>query len=224
MLIVKGLGGRTTARFVGTMLTGVALILGSGLVSAGPTQCTGAMSNTTVNGDLTVPSGATCSLDHVTVTGNVTVQANGSFFITTGTGMDTVIGGNVSANGCNRFDIESTGGTGRIAIGGSLTIANCTGSGFYGGRGNSIAMPMNVLVGGNVKCSNNNDNCVFDYVVFGGNVDCSANDGGCVLQSPAIAGNVTMNNNTNGANGISNGIIGGDLKGTLPPRPARAIP
>src|SRR5436309_3419762 len=105
--------------FIGFLLS-VVTSIAPGLASAGPTTCMGPLANSTVNGDLVVPPGATCTLDHVRITGNVTVQTNAALFVTTFTGLDTTVGGNITANGCNGVDLESTGATGRIAVGGSL--------------------------------------------------------------------------------------------------------
>src|SRR6185369_5277654 len=96
----------------------------------------------------------------------------------------------------------------------NLTITNCTG-GFNGGRGSSFSPPtppQTLMIGGNVKCSNNYPNeCVFDYVFIGGNLECSGNFG-CTLQTDAIGKNVTINNNSGVGGSVNNSLIGGDVK------------
>src|SRR6516162_724290 len=66
-------------------------------------SCTGTVGGgaavTTLNGNVTVPSGASCTLDFVDVTGNVTVQPGGSLLIAAYIEPST-IGGNVTATNC----------------------------------------------------------------------------------------------------------------------------
>src|SRR5271165_1754482 len=77
---------------------------------------------TTINGNVTVPNGASCTLNFVNVTGNVTVQQGGSLLITAYLEPST-IGGNVQANNCISTLLE-----GNVTVKGNLQIESCTGT------------------------------------------------------------------------------------------------
>lgn len=194
----------------------LAVLVGAFLVFAGSAQttpnyvCTGFTSGATY-GNVTVPAGASCTLDGVRVTGNVTVGTGADLLVSDSTG-DSTIAKNVTGNGCDSIDLESTGLSNRVAVGGNLTITNCTGFGFSGGRGSSFSPPVppqTLLIGGNVKCDNDAGGCVFDYAILSKNLDCSGNFD-CELESDAVGGNVTIDNSTSDMR-VDNSVIGGDL-------------
>ena len=189
-----------------------ALFLASGVAVATDLVCTTTSSGGTWH-NVVVPAGASCTLENTRVTGNVTVQTGGTLVVTNTAG-DSTIAGDVKADGCNFVELESTSLTNRIVVGGNVTIQNCS-SGFNGGQGDSTRFPPgSILIGGNVKCSNNTDGCVFDYFIISGNLDCSGNGGGCTLQSDAVGKNATINNNAFGFGDteVRNSSIGGDVK------------
>jgi hypothetical protein len=175
--------------------------------------------------NVVVPTGASCTLSNTRVTGSVTVQAGGSFFVSQESAGKTTIAGNVTANQCGAVMLESIGGTtGLIVIGGNLTITNCTstaeGIQFDGGQGSSFAtppppspatVPPTLVIGGSVKCDNNSIplGCQFDDAFIGGNFECSGNSGGCGLQAATISGNATLMGN--GITEIENGSVGGSV-------------
>jgi hypothetical protein len=188
-----------------------ALFLASGVAVAADLVCTGVSSGGTWH-NVTVPASASCTLENTRVTGNVTVQAGGSLEVTDSAG-DSTINGDIKADGCGFVELESTGLTHRIVVGGNVTIQNCTGGVFSGGQGDSSRLPPgSILIGGNVKCNNNADGCVFDYFNISGNLECSGNDQGCTVNSNAIGKNVTINNNQGVGVIIDNSAIGGDVK------------
>ena len=187
-----------------------ALLPASGGARTADFNCTGFSTGGTF-ANVVVPAGQSCVLDHARVTGNVTVKTAASLSVTTTSG-DSTIAGKVTGNACDFIDLESTGASFRIVVGGDVNITNCTGSSFSGGRGSSGpgTPPQSLLIGGNTKCSGNQDECVFDYAIIAGNLDCSGNFG-CTLQSDAIGNNVTANNNTGVGATIVNGAIAGNL-------------
>jgi hypothetical protein len=190
-----------------------ALLVASVAAAATDLVCTGPSSGGTWHNVL-VPSGMSCTLDDTRVTGNVTVQAGGSFQVNTNSGMDTTIAGDIKGDGCDSIDLESTGLSGRIVVGGNVTIQNCTSNSFVGGRGSSFCPPNppeSLFIGGNVKCNNNPGGCVYDYTTIGGNFECSGNFA-CTLQTDAIGKNVTMNNNSSNGVSVDNTSIAGDVK------------
>src|SRR5262249_44726614 len=104
-----------------------------------------------------------------------------------------------------------------IVIGGDLTINNCNGAGVVfpmGGRFNPPQTPLVVVIGGNVKASNNpSTGWDFEWVAVGGKFEWNENLV-CKLQWDVVSNDVTVNNN-NGigvAASVSNSAIGGDLK------------
>jgi hypothetical protein len=147
--------------------------------AAGPAfMCNGTFSGATYQ-DVVVPAGKTCTLSDTKITGNVMVQTGGSFFVNTtppSGGADTTIAGNITGDHCGEIDLESTGLTmGRIVVGGSMQMTNCTGGGFDGGRGSSFSPPTpppTLVIGGDVKCDNDSGGCIFDYAVIGGQFEC----------------------------------------------------
>jgi hypothetical protein len=89
-------------------------------------NCTGTVGGgatvTTVNGNVTVPGGASCTLQFVNVTGNVQVQRLGSLVITAYDEPST-IGGKVEAGNCVSTLLE-----GNVTVKGDLQIVSCTGT------------------------------------------------------------------------------------------------
>ena len=71
---------------------------------------------TTINGNVTVPNGTSCTLQFVNVTGNVTVQLGGSLLITAYLEPST-IGGNVRASNCVSTLLE-----GNVSVKGNLQL------------------------------------------------------------------------------------------------------
>lgn len=89
-------------------------------------NCTGTVgvgaTVTTINGNVSVPAGASCTLLFVNVTGNVQVQRLGSLLITAYDEPST-IGGKVKSDNCASTLLE-----GNVTVKGDLQIGNCTGT------------------------------------------------------------------------------------------------
>ena len=103
----------------------------------------GAATVTTINGNVTVPAGASCVLSFVNVTGNVTTGAASNLVIN-GYLEPSTIGGSVTAVGCGSALLE-----GNITVAGSVQIQNCTGTSANGFQGPDI------LINGNFTCQSN---------------------------------------------------------------------
>ena len=189
-----------------------ALFLASGAAVAADLVCTSFSTGGTWH-NVVVPAGAFCTLNNSRVTGNVTVKEGGSLQVTAISG-DTTIAGDIKGDGCDSINLDGTGPSGRIVIGGNLTIQNVTFTGFSGATGNPScppSPPQNVLIGGNVKCDNVAGGCSFSYVIISGNLECSGNANGCGLASAAVGQNASINNNGS-TTIVDNSEIGGDLK------------
>ena len=190
-----------------------ALVSGGGVAVAADLVCTAFSSGGTWH-NVVVPAGASCTLNNSRVTGSVTVKEGGTLHVTTSSGLDTTIAGDIKGDGCDSINLENTGSSGRIVVGGNLTIQNITFTGFSGARGSQScppSSPQNVLVGGNVKCTDVAGGCVFDNVIISGHFECSGDTNGCELEFAAVGKNASLNNNSS-ATIVDNSEIGGDLK------------
>jgi hypothetical protein len=107
----------------------------------------GAAGLTTINGNVTVPNGASCTLAFVEVTGNVNVRQGGSLLISAYDEPST-IGGSVTAAKCVSALLE-----GNVTVKGDVRIESCTGTGANGFQGPGIA------IGGTFQCQNNAGSC-----------------------------------------------------------------
>jgi feruloyl esterase len=105
----------------------------------------GASTVTNVNGNVTVPAGASCTLSFVNVTGNVTTGAGSTLLITAYTEPST-IGGNVVAVGCVSALLQ-----GNVTVSGNVQIQNCTGT----GTGPNGFQGPDILISGNFTCQSN---------------------------------------------------------------------
>ena len=139
---------------------------------------------TTINGNVTVPNGASCTLQFVNVTGNVTVQLGGSLLITAYLEPST-IGGNVQASNCVSTLLE-----GNVSVKGNLQIGNCTGTTANGFQGPGI------VIGGNYQCQNNAGPCETWLGQIAGNAQIQNNGGTASdVSLNTIEGNLQCQNN-----------------------------
>jgi hypothetical protein len=139
-----------------------------------------------------VPSGSTCLLLTVTVTGNVQVQTNAALTIVAG-GPSKIVG-NVSVGTGATVDT----GNGILTIDGNLVANQCLG----------VLLDEDFAVGGNVQiqnCTGESDVVSGD---IGGNVGCN-NSGTCDVNSNKVNGNVQINDNSSAQ--VLNNTIGNNL-------------
>src|SRR5271163_3651858 len=135
-------------------------LVASTSVSRADTPCSSALSGT-IKGNVVVPSGASCTLSDVTVTGGVQVLQNASLTVDT-TQQPATINGNVQATNCTFAVLE-----GGVTVGGSVIIRQCAQlSGFVG---------PGVKIGGNFQCQNNSGACQADLGDVHGSVLISNN-------------------------------------------------
>jgi hypothetical protein len=75
------------------------------------TQCTGTISEgSTINSNLVVPANASCTLDNVTVTGNLRVRTGAMLNVLPAPGQTVKISGNLTADQCNAVVLATGGG------------------------------------------------------------------------------------------------------------------
>jgi hypothetical protein len=199
-------------RFAITPLAALGILAGAmPAARAADTTCTGLIpSGATINGNLVVPAGNTCTLANVTVTGNVQVGKGASLTVEPLTGQ-TTIGGNVQADQCQSVGMFATGTA--ISVGGNVQIRNCTGQ---RGSGYSV-LGGSLTISGNFACDHNFGGCVATGGLVRGNVqvDHNSNVGGpgANVVTNAVGGNVQVNNNSGGSASIVGGnTIGGNLQ------------
>jgi len=176
-------------RFVLSLaLTVAVLFCGASVSYAQSINCTGTVGGgsavTTVNGNVTVPGGASCTLEFVDVTGNVTLQPGGSLLIA-GYLEPSTIGGNVQASGCGSTLLE-----GNVTVKGNLQILNCTGTAANGFQGAGI------VIGGNFLCQSNAGPCEGWLGQIAGNAQILNNGGAASdVSLNTIGGNLQCQNN-----------------------------
>jgi hypothetical protein len=110
-----------------TTLAALGILVGNmPLARAADTSCTTTISTGgTINGNLVVPAGANCTLNNVTVTGNVEVGKGARLSVEPVLGQRVTIGGNVQAARCNAVNLDSlgvSGSGGLISVGGNVQI------------------------------------------------------------------------------------------------------
>jgi hypothetical protein len=117
------------------------------------TLCRAGFNNGTINGNLTVPEGATCDLENEVITGNVKVGRDATLRVNR-----TTVYGNLSADECAIVQGASDG------IVGNVTVQNCTGAapGF-------AALFGGFNIGGNFRCQENSSSCHIQFSSVGGN-------------------------------------------------------
>ena len=208
-----------TSMVVGIVVTAV-LIAFSGVAFAGPppTPCSGFLAAGTYTA-IVVLTGNSCRIGDdgagpTLIAGDVTVQA-GADLIIGGSSGDVVIHGSVKGlSGCDFVEVDHSGPSTTILIGGNLDIESCGDGNFNGCRALSVGtLPAgNTLIGGNMTCvkSTNGSQCVTDRCIIAGDLTCSGNSGGCVVPATTIGGNATLNNNSGGTS-ITASVVAGNV-------------
>ncbi len=195
-----------------TTLVALGILVGTlPLARAADTSCISTIGGT-INGNLVVPAGANCTLNNVTVTGNVEVGKGASLSVEPVLGQMVTIGGTVQAARCNAVILNSRG---VISVGGNVQIENCTGGiGIRGSGGGGSGGP--VTISGNFQCTGNSGNCSAIGGSVRGNVlvddNTSVGKQGAVVAFNDIGGNVRVDNNVGDLNtDVSGNTIGGNL-------------
>ena len=118
---------------------------------------------TNVNGNVTVPDGAYCTLSFVNVKGDVRVGRNATLIVSAYSEPST-IGGDIEANRCNSVLLN-----GNVTVDGNVEIHGCSGttpSGFQG---------PDIVIRGNFECQSNAGPCVAWLGRVGGNAHIRSN-------------------------------------------------
>lgn len=122
----------------------------------------GGSTATNIAGDVTVPEKASCTLDFVTVSGDVKVRKGASLLVTAYTEPST-IRGDIRAQNCGSVLLQ-----GNVTVEGDLEIQSCTGgpNGFQG---------PDTLIKGNFECQSNAGPCLAWLGKVEGNVNIQSN-------------------------------------------------
>jgi feruloyl esterase len=155
------------------MAAAMTLFVGAPTAWAANVTCTGVMSGDAsgplnIEGNVTVPQGANCTLSFVNVTGNVQAD-KGSTLLIDGYTEPSTIGGNVHANNCYSALLQ-----GSVTVGGNVEIQQCNGNGPNGFQGPDI------VINGNFHCQGNSSNAASCLAWLGkvsGNVEIQQNRG-----------------------------------------------
>src|ERR1700731_4878002 len=155
------------------MAAATTFFVGAPTAWAADVTCTSVMSGDAsgplmIKGNVTVPSGAHCTLSFVNVTGNVQASPGSTLLIAAYTEPST-IGGNVEANNCYSALLE-----GNVTVGGNVQILGCRGNGPNGFQGPDI------VINGNFHCEGNSSNAASCLAWLGkvfGNVEIQQNHG-----------------------------------------------
>ncbi|MBV8096870.1 MAG: hypothetical protein JO110_27215, partial [Acetobacteraceae bacterium] len=108
----------TRFAFTAFVTSGLLLAAGPGAYAQNK-SCSTTMSGNVIHGNLVVPPDATCTLNGVTVDGNISVGTGATLNVSSG----SRIGGNIQASGCNFVSLFP----GPISIGGNVDINSCNG-------------------------------------------------------------------------------------------------
>jgi feruloyl esterase len=176
------------------MAAATTFFVGAPTAWAADATCTGVMSGGAsgplkIEGNVTVPQGANCTLSFVNVTGNVQAD-QGSTLLITGYTEPSTIGGNVHANNCYSALLE-----GSVTVGGNVQIQQCNGNGPNGFQGPDI------VINGNFQCQGSSSNAASCLAWLGkvhGNVEIQQNRGPTApdVSLVAVGGNLICQQNS----------------------------
>jgi feruloyl esterase len=140
---------------------------------------------TTIDGGLTVPENASCTLEFVNVTGDIRVKNGGSLVIL-GYREPSTIEGSVEAHNCVSALLE-----GNVTVKGDVKIANCSGAAANGFEGPGI------VIKGTFVCQSNAGPCEAWLGDIANDVDLHNNDGiSSDVSLNTIGGNLTCHGNS----------------------------
>ncbi|HEX7131692.1 MAG TPA: hypothetical protein VF228_03920 [Iamia sp.] len=168
----------------------VLVLAGAGLLAcepgARPEACNGAIGAVTVE-DVTVPSGATCTLNGTRVQGNVTIARNGTL-----KAVRTTVGGNVQSQGHRLVTIREgsrVGGSVQLEAGGEVQVADSRVDGSVQLKSNTARSGVaRTTVGSDVQLFSNRG-ALASHNRIDGNLQCKSNN-----PAPTGGGNVVQGN------------------------------
>jgi len=136
----------------------------------------------TIDGNVLVPHGASCTLSDATVAGNVHVLQNASLTVDA-TQQPTTIDGNVHADHCAFALLE-----GGVTVTGNVRIGQCAQQSGFVGPG--------IKIGGNFECTNNLGACKADLGDVHGNLQIDGNSGASAdISLVSVGGNLRCQRN-----------------------------
>ena len=156
----------------------------------GGMSCSGAIGNqttvTSIDGDVIVPSGKTCTLTFVDVKGDVRVGQGATLVVSAYTEPST-IGGDIEANRCKSVLLN-----GNVSVGGNVEITSCIGttpSGFQG---------PDVVINGDFECRGNAGPCLAWLGSVGGNahIQSNASTAASDISLVSVDGSLSCSGNT----------------------------
>jgi hypothetical protein len=193
--------------------------------SGSVTCANAAYSNVTIPGNVTVPSGDSCTLIGTTVNGNVQVQSGGRLW-----DQGATVQGNIQANRADWVAVGS-GGT----VNGNVQITGTTGAPPSGYAGSKATPPQNYLcstvVRGNVVVQGNGAGAPFEIgggpdcdngLSISGNLQVQSNSAELTIggapnptagqYSDVAQGNIQVQNNTGGVSTLTDNHAGGNCQ------------
>ena len=144
------------------IVAATALVGGASAVWAADTTCTSTLTGT-IDGNVVVPDGASCTLSDATVAGNVHVRQNASLTVDA-TQQPATIDGNLHADHCAFALLE-----GGVTVTGNVRIGQCAQQSGFVGPG--------IKIGGDFECTNNLGACKADLGDVHGNLRIDSNSG-----------------------------------------------
>jgi hypothetical protein len=197
-----------TTKLALAFAAGFALLIAGGQnARAAHTTCTGSVTGGTIDGNVFVPKGASCTLTDVTVDGSVLVFKRASLTVNGGT-----ITGNVHASNCVFVKLSPDSSNFGPVVNGNVHLSHCTNSSAAPGSG--------VTAGGEIDgsfiCNNNRDFCEVIGATVGGNVLLHRNVSSTpsVVSANAIGGNLGCEaNNPDPTAGGTPNTVSGDKQG-----------
>lgn len=155
-------------------------------------SCTGNIGAQTVDDNLRVPDGASCTLDGTVVQGNVLVGSGASL-----TARDVTVDGNVQDDDAGAGAVTVTGGR----VGGNIQLE----------RGAAVTVE-GTAVDGDVQLEANAGAQRVESADIGGNLQANANTGGLAVVGNTIDGNLQCAGNDPAPTGSGN-VVGGSAEG-----------
>jgi hypothetical protein len=128
----------------------------AGVIGGGPAV-------TTINGNVIVPDGKSCTLSFVNVEGGVRVGRDASLTVSAYTEPSS-IGGDIEATNCNSVLLQ-----GNVTVRGNVDIISCSGAGWNGFQG------PDTVINGNFVCQSNAGPCLAWLGTVGENLHVQSN-------------------------------------------------
>ncbi len=194
-------------RLFGGLIAAIAItFVMIGPAQAAPaTQCTGTITGG-MTGSLVVPSGATCTLDGVTVNGNIRIMSGGALITD-----DSTINGNVRGDGARTVQLIDTDvvGTGTT---GNITLTGTTGKIVIGSEG-CVVDP---AVGNNITLIDNEGNIAICFMTTGETIKVQGTDDGRIGIHDNVVGNsLLVQDNTGSRITLTNNDVGSTGGGSI---------